>query len=280
MSEPVTPEMDPEDTPLSPLRERLWRIIFRSDTPAGRYFDLALLVLIGASVAVVMLDSVPTIAAEWSVWLWTVEWIFTMIFTVEFLVRLWVTRVPRKYATSFFGIVDLLSILPGWLQLMLPGTHYLMVVRVLRLLRIFRILKMAHHIDEAGVILSALRASRNKIFVFLFSVCTLVCVEGTIVYVIESPYNEGFESIPQAIYWAVVTITTVGYGDVAPITFAGKLAATVIMLTGFAILAVPTGVVTAELGRQFQRDDRTCRECGKRGHDPTAHYCMNCGERL
>jgi len=280
MSEPVTPEMDPEDTPLSPLRERLWRIIFRSDTPAGRYFDLALLVLIGASVAVVMLDSVPTIAAEWSVRLWTVEWIFTMIFTVEFLVRLWVTRVPRKYATSFFGIVDLLSILPGWLQLILPGTHYLTVVRVLRLLRIFRVLKMAHYIDEAGVILSALRASRNKIFVFLFSVCTLVFVEGTIVYVIESPYNEGFESIPQAIYWAVVTITTVGYGDVAPITFAGKLAATVIMLTGFAILAVPTGVVTAELGRQLQRDDRTCRECGKRGHDPTAHYCMNCGERL
>lgn len=208
------------------------------------------------------------------------EWFFTGLFTVELLVRLWVCRRPLRYLTSFFGVVDLISVVPAYLALFVTGPQYVATVRVLRLLRMFRVFKMAHHIGEAGILMNAIEASQAKISVFLASVLTMVCVEGTIIYVVEGPYNEGFSSIPQSIYWAIVTITTVGYGDISPITPLGKVVASLIMLTGFAILAVPTGVVTAELGKQMRADKRKCVECGWEGHDPAAQFCMHCGTEL
>lgn len=265
------------------LRERLWRIIFLSDTTAGRAFDVALLWIIGASVVVVMIESVDSLRAMHGTAFFAVEWIFTAVFTLEYLLRLWVVRRPWLYARSFFGVIDLLAFLPAYLELVLTGSHYLMMLRVLRLLRMFRVLKMAHHMGEAGVLLNALRASRAKISVFLFSVLALVCVEGTVMYLIEESSNPGFRNIPQSIYWAIVTITTVGYGDVAPVTVLGKMMASVIMLTGFAILAVPTGVVTVELGREMTRHRRAARRCGECGwedHDSRALFCQQCGTRL
>jgi len=261
-------------------RERLWRIIFLSDTPAGRAFDIGLLVAIAFSVLVVMLESVQAIATVWAGPLRIIEWVFTALFTVELLLRLWVVRRKARYLFSFFGVVDLVSILPSFLELVFAGSHFLMTVRVLRLLRMFRVLKMAHQLSEVGTLLAALQASRHKIAVFLFSIIALVCVEGTVVYVIEHNHNPGFANIPQAMYWAVVTLTTVGYGDVTPVTVLGKLMASIIMLTGFAIIAVPTGVVTAEIGRQMSNDQRRCSECGWQGHDHRAIFCHHCGQRL
>ncbi|MEZ6005965.1 MAG: ion transporter [Planctomycetota bacterium] len=225
-----------------------------------------------------MLETVPSIARDYGAWLRGAEWLFTGLFTLELLVRLWVCRRPLRYLRSFFGVVDVIAIVPTYLQLFVVGTQYLAVVRILRLLRMFRIFKMAHHIGEAGLLLSALRASKRKILVFLLAVMTLVCIEGTLIYVVESRANPQFSSIPQAIYWAIVTITTVGYGDMAPVTVLGKVVASGIMLTGFSIIAVPTGVVTAELGKAMRNDDRRCNECGRQGHDPRASFCMFCGE--
>lgn len=279
-SNPTSPESEPA---LSPLRERLWRIIFLSDTRAGRAFDVALLWIIAASVLVVMLESVDSLRNEYEQAFRLAEWGFTFVFTIEYVVRLWVVRRPLRYARSFFGVVDLLAFVPTYLELLLAGSHYLMILRVLRMLRMFRVLKMAHHIGEAGVLLNALRASRAKIFVFLFSVMALVCVEGTVMYLIEHSVNSGFRNIPQAIYWAIVTITTVGYGDAAPVTVLGKMMASVIMLTGFAIIAVPTGVVTAELGREMilaRQSRHRCGECGWEQHDARALFCQQCGTRL
>ena len=270
----------PQEPSPGATRERLWRIIFLSDTPAGRAFDVVLLVIIALSVLTVMIESVPSIAASHARALLYAEWGFTALFTIELAVRLWVVRRPRGYLLSFFGVIDVLSLLPSYLELVMSDTHYLMIVRVLRLLRMFRVLKLAHHLGEASVLMAALRASQPKIAVFLFSVCALVCVEGTLVYVVEHGVNPKFSSIPQAMYWAVVTLTTVGYGDVTPVTVLGKLLASVVMLTGFAIIAVPTGVVSAELGRQLQRDTRKCAECGWQGHDPRAIHCMLCGQKL
>jgi len=286
MQDTTQPMGQPSGTPppaVGSFRERLWRIVFLSDTPAGRAFDLVLLWTIGASVLVVMLESVDSLRDQHATAFLAAEWIFTAIFTLEYVVRLWIVRHPWRYARSFFGVVDLLAFLPGYLELLLAGSHYLMMLRVLRLLRMFRVLKMAHHMGEAGVLLNALQASRAKISVFLFSVLALVCVEGTVMYLLEESVNPGFRNIPQSIYWAIVTITTVGYGDVAPVTVLGKMMASVIMLTGFAILAVPTGVVTAELGREMARMRRTgraCGECGWKDHDARALFCQQCGTRL
>ena len=268
---PISKETEPA---AGPLRGKLWRIIFESDTPAGRGFDIGLLWIIGISVLVVMLESVDSLRADNEFAFRAAEWVFTIIFTIEYGLRLWVVRRPWRYAFSFFGVIDLLAFLPSYLELVLTGSHYLMILRVL---------KMAHHIGEAGVLLNALLASRAKIAVFLFSVMALVCVEGTVMYLIEHSVNAGFRNIPQSIYWAIVTITTVGYGDVAPTTVLGKMMASVIMLTGFSILAVPTGVVTAELGREMARSRRAslrCRECGWEEHDSRARFCQQCGARL
>jgi voltage-gated potassium channel len=279
---PAAPRQDTEPGH-GALRERLWRIIFLSDTPAGRAFDVALLWVIAASVLVVMLESVDSLRTRHAAAFRLAEWGFTLLFTGEYVVRLWIVRRPLRYARSFFGLVDLLAFLPTYLELVLAGSHYLMILRVLRMLRMFRILKMARHIGEAGVLVNALLASRAKISVFLFSVMALVCVEGTVMYLLEHSVNEGFRNIPQSIYWAIVTITTVGFGDVSPVTVLGKMMASIIMLTGFAILAVPTGVVTAELGREMARSRRqhsVCGECGWDEHDHRAIFCQQCGRRL
>lgn len=269
--------------PHAGLRGKLWRVIFMSDTPAGRAFDLVLLWAIVASVLVVMLDSVESLHDEWHPLLRTLEWSFTCVFTLEYALRLWCAHRPFAYARSFFGLVDLLSFAPNWASLVLGGAHYMAAVRILRLMRIFRILKMAHHVGEANLLLNALIASRHKIFVFMTSVLALVCVEGTLMYVLEQPQNPRFASIPESVYWAIVTITTVGYGDLVPVTVAGKVLASLIMLTGFAILAVPTGIVTAEIGREIaQRNwrQRMCPGCGQGGHEAAAVYCSRCGARL
>ncbi|MES2475520.1 MAG: ion transporter [Verrucomicrobiota bacterium] len=275
-----TPPQQPVD---HPLREKIWRIIFRADTVAGRAYDIALLILISASVLVVMLESVEPLRLAHGRLFLILEWIFTVIFTVEYLVRMAVVRTKSHYALSFYGIVDLLSLLPTYIALVLVGSQYLMVIRVLRLLRMFRVLKMARHFGQANVLLNALRASSPKIAVFLFAILTLVTIEGTLMYLIEGAHNPGFSSIPQSIYWGIVTITTVGYGDVAPLTVIGKFIASFMMLTGFSIIAVPTGIVSAELGKSLQQvsmDRRRCPECGWTGHDPAANYCKHCGQEL
>jgi voltage-gated potassium channel len=238
-------------------------------------------------VLTVMLESVDEYYRDHESLFLTLEWGFTIIFTIEYIVRLWVVRDRGKYATSFFGMVDLVSILPTYVELFFPGSHYLMVVRGLRLLRMFRVLKMAHHLGEANVLLNALRAARPKIMVFLFSILALVCLEGTIMYLLEQSANEGFSNIPQSVYWAIVTITTVGYGDIAPVTVAGKVMASIIMVTGFSIIAVPTGIVTSEIGRRSglgavepSGQSRRCAECGTTRHLAGARHCHQCGGRL
>jgi voltage-gated potassium channel len=279
-----SPELPVSSAPPEPgIRERLWRIVFLSDTPAGRWFDIVLLWLVSVSVLVVMLESVESMRRVHGPKLRAAEWVFTIIFTLEYLVRVAVVRRPSRYIFSFYGIIDLLAVVPSYLELLLAGTHYLMTLRILRLLRMFRVFKMARHMGEAGVLINALRASRAKIIVFLFSVGALVSVEGTLMYLFEHRFNEGFNSIPHSIYWAIVTLTTVGYGDVVPVTVLGKMMASVVMLTGFAIIAVPTGVVTAELGREMAivRDNgRRCGECGWQRHDSRARFCQQCGTRL
>jgi len=267
----------------SPRREHLWRIIFLSDTRAGRIFDILLLWLIGLSVLTLMLESVEDLRAQHGRLFITIEWIFTAAFTLEYLARLWVVRKRWRYASSFFGVVDLLSLLPSYIELFVPGTHYLMTLRVLRLMRMFRVLKMAEYLGEATMLLNALRAGRRKIMVFLTSLLSLVFVEGTVMYVLERDANPDFANIPQSIYWAIVTITTVGYGDVAPVTVLGKLMASVIMLTGFAIIAVPTGIMTYEIGREMRGGRgtrRRCRECGWTATEARARYCQQCGTEL
>jgi len=268
-----TPEPDPR-------HERVWRIIFLSDTRAGRAFDVALLVAIGLSVAVLMLESVQELRADHGPVFRALEWVFTALFTVEYVARLRVVRRPWAYASSFFGVVDLLSILPSYLGLLIPGTHYLMTLRVLRLMRMFRVLKLAEYLGEANTLLGALHASRRKIVVFLLGMLSVVFVEGTVMYVVEQGANPDFSNIPQSVYWAIVTVTTVGYGDVAPVTLLGKMMASIVMLTGFAILAVPTGIVTYEIGREMRErmaPQVECQECGWREHGPRARFCQQCG---
>ena len=264
------------------FRDRLWRIIFLADTKAGRAFDIVLLWLIGISVGVVMLESVPELQAKHGRLFYILEWAFTILFTIEYIVRVIVVRRKGRYIFSFFGIVDILSIIPTYLTLFLAGSQYLLVIRILRLLRVFRVLKMARHIGEANLIMNAFRASLAKITVFLFFVIAITVILGTAMYIVEGVIakNPGFSSVPQSVYWGIVTISTVGYGDITPVTVAGKLIAMVIMLIGYGIIAVPTGIVTAELNLSLSEgklDDRKCPECGHAGHDPKASFCKMCG---
>ncbi len=259
-------------------KREIFDVIFGHETSTGRTFDLILIVAILASVAVVMLDSVASYSVAYGpVFRW-LEWGFTVLFTAEYVLRMLVVRQRRAYALSFFGIIDLLSVLPSYLSLLLPGGQYLIVIRVLRVLRVFRVLKLVRYIGEAGTLGAALRASRYKITVFLITVMALVVVVGAVMYLIEGPEN-GFTSIPLAVYWAVVTITTVGYGDVSPGTTLGRALAAGLMIIGYAIIAVPTGIVSVELAEAVRgaRSRATCERCGETEHDPDARFCKRCG---
>jgi voltage-gated potassium channel len=262
-------------------RRRLHEIIFEADTRAGWTFDIALMVVILASIAVVMLESVPSIRNEHGELLRNLEWVFTILFSIEYALRLYSVRSPLRYALSPLGIIDLLAILPSYISLLIPGAQTLLVVRVLRLLRIFRIFKLAEYLRESSVLVNALRASRRKITVFLLAVTTIVVIVGTLMYVVEGEAH-GFTSIPVGVYWAVVTLTTVGYGDLSPATPLGRSLAVVVMMMGYAIIAVPTGIVTMELtrARDLPVSGQSCPSCGIGGHEYGAKFCRNCGAAL
>ena len=269
----------------SPMRRRLYVIIFESDTLAGRAFDVALIGAILLSVVAVMAESVNWARVRYGEALYVAEWIFTILFTIEYALRLYCVRHPHRYAVSFFGVVDLLAIVPTYLSVLLPGAQYLLVIRMLRILRVFRVLKLVQYLDEANVLMRALRGSRRKIEIFLITVLTLVVILGSLMYLIEGAEN-GFTSIPRSIYWAIVTLTTVGYGDISPQTNLGQTLSAFIMIIGYAIIAVPTGIVTAEIARAGSEDrarrsaERACPECGATGHDEDALHCKFCGAPL
>ncbi|OEU52645.1 MAG: ion transporter [Desulfuromonadales bacterium C00003096] len=256
-------------------------VIFEADTPAGKFFDILLIVSILASVAAVMLDSIGAVRLQYGKLLFMIEWFFTLLFTIEYILRLLCVGRPRKYAVSFYGVVDLLAIIPTYLSLILPGSQYLLVIRLLRILRIFRILKLVVYLGEARLLMQALRASGRKITVFLLTVLPLVVIFGSLMYVIESAEN-GFTSIPRSIYWAIVTLTTVGYGDISPQTALGQTLASLVMILGYSIIAVPTGIVTVEMSQTFSRKISTqaCPECSAEGHDTDARHCKFCGAAL
>lgn len=262
-------------------RQILFEIIFEADTFGGKLFDVALIACILVSVLVVMLDSVSSIHVKHHDLLYALEWSFTILFTVEYIFRLICVGKPIRYAVSFFGIVDLFSILPTYMSLFFLGSRYLSVVRILRVLRIFRVLKLGHHIKEAAALKKALYASRRKILVFLFAVLTLVVIIGSLMYVVENAQN-GFTSIPRSIYWAIVTLTTVGYGDISPVTELGQFLAAIVMIMGYSIIAIPTGIVTVELSQSSKEKQNTqaCPNCSAEGHDFDAIYCKFCGTRL
>lgn len=263
-------------------RLRLYTIIFEADTRAGRAFDLVLVALILASVAVVMLDSIATVHARHETLLTALEWCFTVIFTVEYIARLACVRHPLRYARSAYGVIDLVAVLPTYLAIFVPGLHALIDVRVLRLLRLFRILKLGAYVHEFGMLARALMASRRKILVFMSFVLMVVTVMGTLMYVVEGPQH-GFTSIPVGVYWAITTMTTVGFGDITPKTDLGRVIASAMMLLGWGTLAVPTGIVTAEFTAQRMGrtpTTRTCHECLSEGHAPDARFCRDCGAPL
>jgi voltage-gated potassium channel len=282
---PVDMSADSTASERAPWRERLYVIIFESDSPSGKAFDVLLIAAIVLSVVAVTLESVRPIDTHYGSWLRGAEWGFTIVFTVEYVLRLLCARNAWKYATSFFGIIDLLAIIPTYLSVLIPGAQHLIAVRLLRTLRVFRVLKLAEYLAEANLLMRALRASQRKITVFVFTVFTLVVILGSVMYLIEGAEN-GFTSIPRSIYWAIVTLTTVGYGDISPQTIPGQMLAALIMIIGYGIIAVPTGIVTAEIARaQTSRSRRPvsatpCPNCGLRDHDGDAAYCKRCGAAL
>ena len=272
----------PSRTP-KPLttREQLHEIIFEADTPGGKTFDVVLLWLILLSVLTVLLESVSSVRAQYGLELRAAEWLFTLLFTAEYVLRLYSVRRPGRYAASFFGLVGLLAILPTYLSLVVAGTQSLLVIRVLRLLRVFRVLKLAKYLGEANFLLAALRASRAKVTVFLGTIMAIVLIVAALMYLIEGE-ETGFTSIPTAVYWAIVTMTTVGYGDIAPQTVAGQTLAAVLMFLGYAIIAVPAGIVSVELAGQAPRkvSNQACPSCSAEGHDYDASHCKYCGAKL
>ncbi len=264
------------------LKHRLHEIIYEADTPAGKLFDIVLLFLILFSVVLVMLESVSWIGEDFAELLYQLEWGITALFSLEYIARLLVVKKPWRYVSSFFGIIDLLSLLPMYISFFFVGTTSLVALRALRLLRVFRILKLSRYIGESNFLMAALWASRAKIGVFLFAVIILCIIFGTIMYLVEGEAN-GFTSIPRAIYWCVVTLTTVGYGDIAPMTPLGRFIASIIMIMGYGIIAVPTGIVTSEMTQQQQNPDtntQACPNCITETHLDDAIYCHNCGHKL
>jgi voltage-gated potassium channel len=272
--------------PPAGLRRRMYDVIFEADTPAGRRFDIALVLAILLSILVVVLDSVPWLHRDHAALLNGFEWGFTALFTAEYTARIVCVQRPWRYATGFYGVIDLLAVLPSYFSLLMPGTELLLDIRILRLLRVFRIFKLTLYIEEYTRLGEALSASRRKILVFLSAVLMAILILGTIMYVVEGPKN-GYTSIPVAMYWATVTMTTVGYGDITPHTNLGKAIASFMMLLGWGILAVPTGIVTAELSayrndrrRGAARPARSCAACGSTGHEAAARFCKDCGAAL
>jgi len=263
------------------FRKTIGDIIFKTDTPLAKGFDVVLLISILLSVIVVMIDSVPSIHQSSGNILVICEWIFTILFTIEYLLRIYSAPKRFKYIFSFYGIIDLLAILPSYISLIFVGTQFLLVIRILRLLRIFRILKLDRYIGASHHLISSIKASKHKIMVFLMAVFTVVVIMGAVMYIIEGPEN-GFHSIPESIYWAIVTLTTVGYGDLSPHTVPGKFIASFIMILGFSIIAVPTGIITSELtkSQKTSQNSITCKKCGKDDLDSDSEYCKHCGSEV
>ena len=264
-------------------KEKIHEIIFEADTPMGKAFDVILIIAIIASILVVMLETVQDLQVNYREIFVALEWVFTVFFTIEYVMRLYCVYRPMKYALSFYGLVDLLSILPTYISLFFAGFHSLMIIRALRLMRIFRIFKLGHFMSEGAVLISAMKASRVKITVFLIFISLLVTIIGAIMYLVEGGEpDSNFTSIPKSIYWAVVTLTTVGYGDIAPVTHLGQFLAAAVMILGYAVIAVPTGIVTNELFNSKKNNNNTqsCKYCSKEGHDNDAEFCKYCGEPL
>lgn len=269
------------DSFLGPLRRRLYIIIFEADTFGGRAFDVALIWAILASVSVAILESVSSLRTGNVEGFYRIEWFFTVLFTVEYVLRLCCHGRPLRYAFSFFGLVDLLSILPTYLSLFIPGSQAMVVIRVFRILRLFRIFKLIRYMREARILLVALQNSRPKIIVFLVALSGIVITMGAVMYLVEGEAH-GFTSIPKAIYWAVITLTTVGYGDLVPKTVIGQAIATLVMIMGYSIIAVPTGIVGVEIAQASRliSEASACADCGKSGHDADARHCKHCGAVL
>ncbi len=277
---------NPKSAKLSPFQEKVHELIYEADTPAGKYFDIMLLLFIVVSVVTVMLESIDDLNAKYHNLFYTLEWIFTVFFTIEYALRLYSVAKPIKYATSFFGVIDLLAILPSYLGLFIASTHaqYLLSIRALRLFRIFRIFKLTKFLKQSQVITRALRESKEKIFVFLVFILLAVTIIGSVLHLVEGDSNPDFANIPVSIYWAIVTLTTVGYGDISPITPLGQFLAAIVMIMGYAVIAVPTGIVSSELMKASENDNthntQACKSCSKEGHDDDAEYCKHCGTYL
>jgi len=273
----------------SPFRERLYEIIFEADTKMGKWFDIILLLFIFSSVIAVMMETVPEYEHHKEFWI-ILEWIFTIFFTIEYFMRIYTVHSPKKYVTSFFGIVDLVSILPSYLSIIIAGTPAgLMVIRAIRLLRVFRIFKLGNFLFEGQIIMKALKESRDKILVFMFFIIVMVTIFGSVIYFIEngsSDGHKGFTSIPKSVYWAIVTLSTVGYGDISPNTTLGQFLSSILMIMAYAVIAVPTGIVTAEFSKGHKRkmaakfSTQLCSFCLRDGHDKDADFCKYCGNNL
>lgn len=273
--------MKKEERPENQWRRRLHEIIFEADTTEGKTFDVALIILILASIFVVMLESVRPLDLRFHRTFSVLEWIFTVLFSLEYILRILSVKRPIHYIWSFYGVIDLLSVLPTYLSLFLPGSQFLLVTRSLRLLRIFRVFKLTRFVSEANILKSSLAASRRKITVFLFAVFLITIIMGTVMYLVEGGQN-GFTSIPRSIYWCIVTLTTVGYGDISPTTVLGQFIASFIMILGYGIIAVPTGLITVEMTRQskLHTNTQSCPNCGYEGHRDNAEFCYHCGHSL
>ncbi|MBE0496195.1 MAG: ion transporter [Campylobacterales bacterium] len=259
-------------------RKKVFEVIFAHNTRAGTAFDVALIGIILASVMVALMDSVSVLQGHFRDTFLLLEWVFTLLFTLEYVVRLSVVQSPLRFARSFYGVIDLLALLPMFLSLFFPGMQYLAVLRVLRILRIFEVLHMRRYTQESSILLDSLQNSWRKILVFLLAMLTIITVFGALIFLIEGPEN-GFTSIPLSMYWALVSVSTVGYGDLAPVTFSGRLVASVLILIGYGIIAVPTGIYTAELASSLRekKDGRACSQCGQTQHRMGANFCFHCG---
>ena len=263
------------------FREKTYRVIFGTDTAAGQRFDIALIYFILLSVLAVVLSSIGSLQAQYGAWLFKIEWAFTLLFSMEYLLRIYSSPKPLRYIFSFYGLVDLLSIIPTYVALLFPGANYWLVVRLLRVLRIFRVFKLVRYLSEANLLLRSMYAARRKVLVFFTVVLVLCVIFGSLMFLVEGPDN-GFSSIPRSIYWTIVTITTVGYGDSTPQTVIGQIIATMAMLTGYSIIAIPTGIFTAEIAREMitESNNRQCNVCNRIGHHAEAEYCFQCGVTL